>query len=94
MPGHIPFELFNDTTLWNIVDDEPEPYRSYTRAMMIGNTPAVIKVSTSKMESEDLITTMGFLLIILLGLMFLGTISLPDIYLDNFGNHFIRLWMN
>ncbi len=41
--------------------------------MMIGNTPAVIKVSTFKMESEDLITTIGFLLKILLGLLFLGT---------------------
>ncbi len=41
--------------------------------MMIGNTPAVIKVSTFKMESENLITTIGFLLKILLGLLFLGT---------------------
>ncbi|MDH3648132.1 MAG: HAMP domain-containing histidine kinase [Saprospiraceae bacterium] len=70
--NHQFFEAYQDTSIWNIIDDEMEPYRSYTRSMIIREIPIVVKISNSKIESEDLITTMGLVLLSLLTLIFLG----------------------
>lgn len=79
------FERFSDTLVWDPIENEFDPYRKYVFHDTIGGTPYSIAVNRSKLDNEELATTMILTMMALLAL-FLLFLNLFNRYLS------LRIW--
>lgn len=78
-------EVFTDTLFYDVADQEYKPYRKYTFEDKIGGQLYVISLNHSRVENEDLIST---ILLVNLGILALLLLALNQL------NRFLslRLW--